>query len=153
MKKNIISLAIASSFVFGASLAQAQPAVTQAMEAPKAVPFSGKGLNTPWNCCKQYTGQTGERDQPGEMNAPGSKVNNQQSQAFDIDPGYKNDDGNRMPYFRLANAVVGNTEPTDSKEYGAGRDAANTGNHEGTGDTLGNSHFSAKSGFNQWIKK
>jgi len=153
MKKNIISLAIASCFVFGASLAQAQPAVTQAMKAKSATPFTGQGLNTPWNCCEQYLGQSGERDQPGELNAPGEKINNQQSQAFDIDPGYKNDSGQRMPYFRLAGAVVNNNEPTDVAMYGAGRDAANTGDSMGTGDTLGQKHFTPKSGFKQWIKR
>jgi len=36
--------------------------------------------------------------------------------------------------------VVGNNEPTDTKMYGAGKDAATTGNAMGSGDTLGNVH-------------
>ncbi|CAH1386155.1 hypothetical protein [Candidatus Nitrotoga sp. M5] len=153
MKKNVISLAIASCFVFGASLAQAQTAIPKQMEAPKAVPFSGTKTDTPWNCCSQYEflGAEGERDAAGEVNAPGSKINFTQSQPYAIDPGHKNDDGNRMPDFRRATAVVGNTEPIDSKAYGAGRDVATTGNPEGTGDTLGKSHFTEKSFSNQWL--
>ena len=155
MKKNVISLAIASCFVFGASLAQAQAisAPKPAFTADKATPFTGKGLNTPWNCCKQYVGFEGERDQPGEVNKPGAKNNHSRNRDGTIDPGYKNDDGQRMPDFRLASAVVKNNEPTDSKAYGAGRDAATTGNAQGSGDTLGNSHFTANSGHNQWVKK
>lgn len=155
MKKSIISLAIASCFVFGASLAQAQaisapkPAFTQ----DKADPFTGKGLNTPWNCCKQYVGFDGPRDQPGEVNKPGAKNNNSRNRDGTIDPGYKNDDGNRMPEFRRVDSTSANNEPTDSKAYGAGKDAATTGNAQGSGDTLGKSHFSAASGFNQWVKK
>lgn len=155
MKKNVISLAIASCFVFGASLAQAQ-----AISAPPPVmaedahePFTGTGLNTSWNCCKQYTGQSGIRDQPAHMNPPGKVINHSQTQAFDIDPGYKHDDGNRMSDFRRKTAVVANNEPTDSKAYGAGKDAATTGNSNGSGDTLGGSHFSSKSGYNQWVNK
>ena len=153
MSKNVIGMTIASCFVFGASLAMAQPAYKDAMEADKAIPFSGKGLNTPWNCCKQYEGQTGERDQPAQVHAPGSVINHAQAQSFKIDPGYKNDDGNRMPMFRRASAVVANNEHTDSAKYGAGRDAATTGNPAGTGDTLGGSHFTAHSGHNQWVNK
>jgi hypothetical protein len=155
MKKSVISFAIASCFVFGASLAQAQAisAPKPAMEADKATPFTGKGLNTPWNCCKQYVGFTGERDQPGEVNKPGAKNNHSRNRDGAIDPGFKNDDGNRMPEFRRANAVLANNEPTNSKTYGAGKDAATTGNPQGSGDTLGNSHFTANSGHNQWVNK
>lgn len=155
MKKNVISLAIASCFVFGASLAQAQAisAPKPAFTADKATPFTGKGLNTPWNCCKQYVGFDGPRDQPGEMNEAGAKINHSQAQDYKTDPGHNKSDGNRMPDFRLASAVVGNNEPTDSKAYGAGKDAATTGNAQGTGDTLGNSHFTANSGHKQWINK
>ena len=97
MKKSIINLAIASCFIFGASLAQAQAisAPKSAMEQDKATPFSGKGLNTPWNCCKQYVGFDGPRDQPGEMNKPGSKNNHSRNRDGKIDPGYKNDDDSR----------------------------------------------------------
>jgi hypothetical protein len=155
MKKNVISLAIASCFVFGASLAQAQAisAPKPAFTADKATPFTGKGLNTPWNCCKQYVGYDGPRSQPGEMNAPGAKINHSQAQDFKIDPGYKNDDGNRMPEFRRANSVLANNEHTDSKAYGAGKDAATTGNAQGSGDTLGGSHFTPNSGHKQWLNK
>ncbi|MDO9100723.1 MAG: hypothetical protein Q8K74_06520 [Candidatus Nitrotoga sp.] len=155
MKKNVISLAIASCFVFGASLAQAQAisAPKPAFTADKATPFTGKGLNTPWNCCKQYVGFDGPRDQPGEVNAAGAKINLSQAQDFKTDPGYKNSDGNRMPMFRRANAVLANNEHTDSKAYGAGKDAATTGNAQGTGDTLGHSHFTPNSGHNQWVNK
>jgi len=155
MKKNVISLAIASCFVFGASLAQAQAisAPKPAFTADKATPFTGKGLNTPWNCCKQYVGFEGERDAPGASHAPGALINHSQARDFKIDPGYKNDDGQRMPDFRLASAVVGNNEPTDTKMYGAGKDAATTGNAMGTGDTLGNVHFTPTSGFKQWLNK
>ncbi len=157
MKKNVISLAIASCFVFGASLAQAQAitAPKPAMEADKATAFSGKGLNTPWNCCKQYVdlGIAGERDQPGEVNAPGKKINNVVNRSATIDPGFKNDDGNRMPEFMRIASLSANNEPTNSKAYGAGKDAATTGNAQGSGDTLGQSHFTANSGFKQWINK
>lgn len=157
MKKSIISLAIASCFVFGASLAQAQaisapkPAFTQ----DKATPFTGKGLNTAWNCCKQYEdlGITGERDSPGEVNAPGKKINHSVNRSATIDPGYKNDDGNRMPEFRRVASLSANNEHTDSKMYGAGKDAATTGNSLGSGDTLGQVHFTPNSGFKQWLKK
>ena len=157
MKKSIISLAITSCFVLGASLAQAQAisAPKPAMEQDKATPFTGKGLNTPWNCCKQYDdlGIVGERDQPGEVNPPGKKINHSVNRSAKIDPGYKNDDGNRMPEFMRKNSLAANNEPTDSKAYGAGKDAATTGNAQGSGDTLGKPHFSAASGFNQWLKK
>jgi hypothetical protein len=155
MKKNVISLAIASCFVFGASLAQAQAisAPKPAFEADKATPFTGKGLNTPWNCCKQYVGFTGPRDQPGEVNAPGAKNNNSRNRDGTIDPGFKNDSGNRMPEFRRMASVSANNEPTNSKAYGAGKDAATTGNPQGSGDTLGNNHFTANSGYKQWINK
>ena len=157
MKKSIISLAIASCFVFGASLAQAQAisAPKPAMEQDKATPFSGKGLNTSWNCCKQYDdlGIKGERDQPGEVNAPGKKINHSVDRSAKIDPGYKNDDGNRMPEFMRVASLSDNNEPTDSKAYGAGKDAATTGKPEGSGDTLGKSHFGAASGFKQWVKR
>lgn len=155
MKKSIISLAIASCFVFGASLAQAQAisAPKPAMAQDKAEPFTGKGLNTPWNCCKQYVGFDGPRDQPGEVNKPGAKNNNSRNRDGTIDPGYKNDDGNRMPEFRRVASTSANNELTNSKAYGAGKDAATTGNQQGTGNTLGQSHFSDASGFNQWIKK
>ncbi len=153
MKKNVISLAIASCFVFGASLAQAQAisAPKPAFEADKATPFTGKGLNTPWNCCKQYVGFTDPRDQPGQMNAAGAKINHSQARNFTIDPGGKKSDGNRMPEFRRADSVSANNEPTNSKAYGAGKDAATTGNPQGSGDTLGNNHFTASSGHKQWI--
>jgi len=155
MKKNVISLAIASCFVFGASLAQAQsisgPPPVMAEDAH--APFTGTGLNTSWNCCKQYTGQSGVRNQPGHINPPGKVVNHAQTQAFAIDPGYKNDSGNVMPHFRRADAVVANNEPTNTKMYGAGRDAATTGNSMGTGDTLGQVHFTPTSGFKQWLNK
>jgi len=153
MKKNVISLAIASCFVFGASLAQAQAisAPKPAFEQDKATPFTGKGLNTPWNCCKQYIGQEGERNQPGKINPPGEKVNLAQSQSFKIDPGYKNDSGNTMPFFRRSDSVTANDEHTDSKKYGAGKDAATTGNAQGSGDTLGQNHFTANSGYKQWV--
>lgn len=151
MKKNIIGLAVASCFAFGASVAMAQPAITPAMEADKAVPFSGKGLNTPWNCCKQYEGQSGERDQPAQKHAPGAKINHSQAQSFKVDPGYKNDDGNRLPEFRRPGTNTASSEPTDTAKYGAGRDAATTGNPAGTGDTLGKSHFDANSHQKQWI--
>ena len=155
MKKNVISLAIASCFVFGASLAQAQAisAPKPAFEADKATAFTGKGLNTPWNCCKQYVGFTEERDQPGTVNKPGAKNNNSRNRDGTIDPGFKNDDGNRMPEFRRANAVLANNEHTDSKAYGAGKDAATTGNAQGSGDTLGQNHFTANSGYKQWVNK
>ncbi|MFZ1545833.1 MAG: hypothetical protein WAT12_01855 [Candidatus Nitrotoga sp.] len=154
MKKNVISLAIASCFVFGASLAQAQTAIPPHVNTEDAhKPFTGTGLNTSWNCCKQYTGQSGVRDQPSHINPPGKVVNHQQSQAFAIDPGYKHDDGNRLSDFRRADAVVGNNEPTDSKAYGAGKDAATTGNAQGSGDTLGHSVFTANSGYKQWVNK
>jgi hypothetical protein len=58
-----------------------------------------------------------------------------------------------MPEFRRIASTSANNEPTDSKAYGAGKDAATTGKAEGTGDTLGKSHFSDKSGYNQWVKK
>lgn len=152
MKKSVVSFAIASCFVFGASLAQAQAisAPKPAFEADKATPFTGKGLNTPWNCCKQYVGFTGERDQPGEVNKPGAKNNHSRNRDEKADPGFKNDDGNRMPEFRR---VMANNEPTNSKTYGAGKDAATTGNSNGSGDTLGGSHFTANGGLNQWVKK
>jgi len=155
MKKNVISLAIASCFVFGASLAQAQAisAPKPAFTADKATPFTGKGLNTPWNCCKQYVGYDGPRNQPGEMNAPGAKINLSQAQDFKTDPGYKHDDGNTMPFFRRATSVLANNEHTDSKAYGAGKDAATTGNSQGSGDTLGGSHFTPNSGYKQWLNK
>ncbi len=155
MKKNVISLAIASCFVFGASLAQAQAitAPKPAMEYDKAAPFSGKGLNTSWNCCKQYVGFDGPRDQPGEVNKPGAKLNNSVNRDFKIDPGFKNDDGNRMPEFMRIASLSANNEPTNSKAYGAGKDAATTGNAQGSGDTLGQSHFTANSGFKQWVHK
>lgn len=155
MKKSLISLAIASCFVFGASLAQAQAisAPKPAFTADKADPFTGKGLNTPWNCCKQYVGFDGPRDQSGEVNAPAAKNNNSRNRDGTIDPGFKHDDGNRMPEFRRVASLSANNEPTDSKAYGAGKDAATTGNAQGTGDSLGKSHFSAASGFNQWLKK
>ena len=153
MKKSVISLAIASCFVFGASLAQAQ-----AISAPPHVnaedahsPFTGTGLNTSWNCCKQYTGQHGIRNQPGQINPPGKVVDHSQTQAFDIDPGYGKDDGNTLSHFRRADAVVANNEPTNSKSYGAGKDAATTGNAEGSGDTLGCSPFTANAGYKQWV--
>lgn len=155
MKKNVISLAIASCFVFGASLAQAQaisaPPPVSKEEAHTA--FTGTGLNTSWNCCQQYTDIPGVRDQPSHMNAPGSVINHQQVRSLEIDPGYKNDDGNRMPDFRRATAVVANSEHIDSKAYGAGKDAASTGNADGSGDTLGGKHFSSKSGYKQWVNK
>jgi hypothetical protein len=153
MKKSIISLAIASCFVFGASLAQAQAisAPKPAMEQDKATPFSGKGLNTPWNCCKQYVGFDGPRDQPGEVNKPGAKNNNSRNRDGTIDPGYKNDDGNRMSEFRRVDSLSANNEPTDSNKYGAGKDAATTGRAQGSGDTLGGSHFTANSGYKQWV--
>jgi len=152
MKKTVISFAITSCFIFGASLAQAQAisAPKPAMEADVAVPFSGKGLNTPWNCCKQYGGQTGERNQPGILPATGAKINHAQTQSFTIDPGYKNDSGNTMSFFKRSDAVIANNEHTDSKKYGAGKDAATTGNSNGSGDTLGQSHFTANSGYHQW---
>jgi hypothetical protein len=155
MKKSIISLAIASCFVLGASLAQAQAitAPKPAMEQDKATPFTGKGLNTPWNCCKQYVGFDGPRDQPGEINKPGAKNNNSRNRDEKLDPGFKNDDGNRMSEFRREASTSANNEPTDSKKYGDGKDAATTGRGEGSGDTLGKSHFSDKSGYNQWVKK
>lgn len=153
MKKNVIGLAIASCFALGATLAQAQPAVKQAMEQDPAVPFSGKGLDTAWNCCKQYEGQSGERDQPGQSHKPGAKVNHTQAQSFAVDPGYKNDDGDRRPEFRRPGSNVASSEPTDPAKYGAGKDAATTGNPAGTGDTLGGSHFSAKSHMGQWVSK
>ncbi|RFC35963.1 MAG: hypothetical protein DID92_2727743885 [Candidatus Nitrotoga sp. SPKER] len=155
MKKSIISLAIASCFVFGASLAQAQAisAPMPAMTQDKAEPFTGKGLNTPWNCCKQYVGFDGPRDQPGEVNKPGAKNNNSRNRDGTIDPGYKNDDGNRMSEFRRIDATSANNEHTDSKAYGAGKDAATTGRPEGSGDTLGQSHFTANSGYKQWVSK
>ncbi len=155
MKKNVISLAIASCFVFGASLAQAQAisAPKPAFEQDKATPFTGKGLNTPWNCCKQYVGFDGPRDQPGEINKPGAKNNNSRNRDGTIDPGFKNDDGNRMSEFRRVDATSANNEPTDSKAYGAGKDAATTGRAQGSGDTLGQSHFTANSGFKQWVSK
>lgn len=157
MKKSVISLAIASCFVFGASLAQAQAisAPKPAFTADKATPFTGKGLNTPWNCCKQYEamGITGERDQPGEVNAPGKKINNVVNRSAKDDPGYKNDDGNRMPEFRRIASLSANNEPTDSKAYGAGKDAATTGNAQGSGDTLGGNHFTANSFYKQWVNK
>ena len=127
------------------------PAAT-ASAASGSIAFTGKGLNTPFNCCTQYEGQTGERDQPAQVHAPGSVVNHGQTQSFKVDPGYKNDDGNRLSEFRRANAVVANNEHTDPAKYGAGRDAATTGNPAGTGDTLGGSHFTAHSGHNQWVK-
>lgn len=155
MKKNVISLAIASCFVFGASLAQAQaisaPPHVNAEDAHK--PFTGTGLNTSWNCCKQYTGQSGIRNQPGQINPPGKVINHAQTQAFAIDPGYKNDSGNTLPFFRRADAVVGNNEPTDSKAYGPSRDAGHAGGEAGTGDTLGHSVFTANSGYKQWVNK
>ncbi len=152
MKKTVISFAITSCFIFGASLAQAQSlsAPKPAMEADKAVPFSGKGLNTPWNCCKQYTGQTGERNQPGILPATGAKINHAQTQSFTIDPGYKKDDGNTMSFFKRVDSSSANNEPTNSKKYGDGKDAATTGRPEGSGDTLGKSHFTANSGYKQW---
>ncbi len=155
MKKNVISLTVATCFVFGASLAQAQAisAPKPAFEQDKATPFTGKGLNTPWNCCKQYVGFTGERDAPGLINEPGAKINHAQPRDFNIDPGGKNSDGNRMPYFRRADAVLANNEHTDFKMYGAGKDAATTGSAQGSGDTLGNMHFTPNSGFKQWLKK
>ena len=155
MKKNVISLAIASCFVFGASLAQAQAitAPKPAMEYDKAEPFSGKGLNTPWNCCKQYVGFDGPHDQPGEVNKPGAKNNHSRNRDGKLDPGFKNDDGNRMPEFMRIASLSANNEPTDSKAYGAGKDAATTGNAQGSGDTLGQGHFTANSGYKQWINK
>ena len=155
MKKNVISLAIASCFVFGASLAQAQAitAPKPAFEADKATPFTGKGLNTPWNCCKQYVGFTEARDQSGEVNKPGAKNNHSRNRDGTIDPGFKNDDGNRMPEFRRMASLSANNEHTDSKAYGAGKDAATTGNAQGSGDTLGQSHFTANSGYKQWVNK
>lgn len=156
MKKSIISLAIASCFVFGASLAQAQAisAPKPAFEQDKATPFSGKGLNTPWNCCKQYEGHTGDvRNQPGEINEPGKKINHSTSRSDKIDPGFKNDNGNTMPFFRRSDAVLANNEHTNSKMYGAGKDAATTGSAQGSGDTLGQVHFTPTSGFKQWLKK
>lgn len=157
MKKSIISLAIGSCFIFGASLAQAQ-----AISAPKPVmipdmasPFTGKGLNTAWNCCKQYNdlGITGERDAPGQVNPPGKKINHSVNRSATIDPGYKNDDGNRMPEFMRVASLSANNEPTDTKMYGAGKDAATTGNAMGTGDTLGQAHFTPVSGFKQWLPR
>lgn len=155
MKKNVISLAIASCFVFGASLAQAQAisAPKPAFEADKATPFTGKGLNTPWNCCKQYVGFTEARDQGGEVNKPGAKNNLSRNRDGTIDPGFKNDDGNRMPEFRRIASTSANNEHTDSKAYGAGKDAAHTGSENGSGDTLGNNHFTANSGYKQWVNK
>ncbi len=155
MKKSIISLAIASCFVFGASLAQAQAisAPKPAMTQDKADAFTGKGLNTPWNCCKQYVGFDGPRDQPGEVNKPGAKNNHSRNRDEKLDPGFKNDDGDRMPEFMRVASLSANNEPTDSKAYGAGKDAATTGSAQGSGDTLGKSHFGAASGFNQWQKR
>jgi hypothetical protein len=155
MKINVISLAIASCFVFGASLAQAQAitAPKPVMEYDKAESFSGKGLNTPWNCCKQYVGFDGSRDQPGEVNKPGAKINHSRNRDGKLDPGFKGDDGNRMPEFMRIASLSANNEPTDSKAYGAGKDAATTGNAQGSGDTLGQSHFSANSGYKQWVNK
>ena len=155
MKKNVISLAIASCFVFGASLAQAQAitAPKPAMEADKATPFTGKGLNTPWSCCKQYVGFDGERDAPGQITQPGAKNNHSRNRDGTIDPGYKNDDGNRMSEFRRVASLSANNEPTNTKMYGAGKDAATTGNAMGSGDTLGHVHFTPTSGFQQWLKK
>ena len=155
MKKNVISLAIASCFVFGASLAQAQAitAPKPAFEADRATPFTGKGLNTPWNCCKQYVGFDGIRDQSGEVTKPGAKNNHSRNRDGTIDPGFKNDDGNRMPEFMRVASVSANNEPTDTKMYGAGKDAATTGNAMGSGDTLGAVHFTPSSGFKQWLKK
>ncbi|MDW7642212.1 MAG: hypothetical protein SCH10_00550 [Nitrosomonadaceae bacterium] len=155
MKKTVISLAVVSCFALGATLAQAN-SYYQNTETGKF--GGGTSLNTSYNCCAQYTGQSGARNQSSEVGAPGAKVNSAQSQSFAIDPGYKNDDGNRMSFFRRANAVVSNVEPTDTAKYGAGKDAVKTHGsygipYGGTGDTKGEVHFSDKSGHNQWLNK
>ena len=155
MKKTVISLAVVSCFALGATLAQANP-YYHTTESGKY--GGGTSLNTSYNCCAQYTGQSGARNQSGQIGAPGAKVNAQQSQSFAIDPGYKHDDGNTLSFFRRADAVISNKEPTDTAKYGAGKDAVKTHGsygipYGGTGDTHGEVHFSDKSGHTPWLNK
>lgn len=154
MKKTVISLAVVSCFALGATLAQANP-YYHTTESGKY--GGGTSLNTSYNCCAQYTGQSGTRNTGGVVHAPGAQVNYTQAQSFAIDPGYKNDDGNTTAWFRRADALVVK-EPTDTAKYGAGKDAAKTHGsygipYGGTGDTHGEIHFSDKSGHNQWLNK
>jgi hypothetical protein len=154
MKKTVISLAVVSCFALGATLAQDNP-YYHTTESGKY--GGGTGVNTSYNCCAQYTGQSGTRNTGGVVHAPGAQVNYTQAQSFAIDPGYKNDDGNTVPFFRRADANAVK-EPTDSAKYGAGKDAVKTHGsygipYGGTGDTHGEVHFSDKSGHNQWLNK
>jgi len=97
MKKSVISFAIASCFVFGASLAQAQAisAPKPAFTAEKRPRLQGKAW-TPHGIAANSMSVLSERDAPGFSHAPGKLINHSQAQDFKIDPGYKNDDGQRM---------------------------------------------------------